>query len=74
MCIMAMEAIKFNLSLSLCIYLFSFFLYSHLKRTGAQLISQRVVTEIKLLLSDTFSECLIDSLTNSFHILTQKFV
>jgi hypothetical protein len=42
--------------------------------TGAQLGSQRVMTEIKSLLRNTFSECLIDSLTNSFHILTQRFV
>jgi hypothetical protein len=46
--IMAMEAVKFNLFLILCIYLFPLFLYSHLKTTGAQLFSQRVMTEIKL--------------------------
>jgi hypothetical protein len=50
MYITAIEAVKFNLFLSLCIYLLSFFLYSHLKMTGAQLVSQRVITEIKLLL------------------------
>jgi hypothetical protein len=74
MYIMAMEAIKFNLFLSICIYLFSFFLCSHSEMTGVQLVSQRVMTEIKLLLCNTFSECLIDNLTSSFHILTQRFV
>jgi hypothetical protein len=43
-----MEAVKFNLFLILCIYLFPLFLYSHLKTTGVQLFSQRVMTEIKL--------------------------
>jgi hypothetical protein len=71
---MAMEAIKFNLFLSLCMYLFPFFLYSHSKMRGVQLVSQCVMTEIKLLLRNTFSECLIDNLTSSFHILTQRFV
>jgi hypothetical protein len=33
---------------SLCIYLFLFFLYSYLKTMGAQLVSQRVMTNIKL--------------------------
>jgi hypothetical protein len=42
--------------------------------TEPQLVSQRVVTEIKLLLRNTLSECLIDNLTNSFHILTQSFI
>jgi hypothetical protein len=74
MYIMAIEAIKFNLFLSLCIYLFSFFLYSHLQMTEAQLVYQRVMTEIKLILRNTFSECLTDNLTNSFHILMQRFV
>jgi hypothetical protein len=69
-----MEAIRFNLFLSLCIYLFSFFLYSHLNMTGAQLVSQHVMTEIKLLLHNTSLECLIDNLTNNFHILMQRFV
>jgi hypothetical protein len=41
--------------------------------TGAQLVSQHVMTEIKLLLHNTLSECLIDNLTSSFHILTQRF-
>jgi hypothetical protein len=45
---MAMEAIKFNLFLSLYIYLFSSFLYSHSKTTEAQLVSQHVMTQIKL--------------------------
>jgi hypothetical protein len=45
---MAMEAVKFILVLSICIYLFSFFLYSHSKMTGVQLFSQCVMTEIKL--------------------------
>jgi hypothetical protein len=75
-----MEAIKFNLFLILCIYLFFFFLYSHLKMTGAQLIS-RVMTKIKLLLFFfyccykviTFQD-VSDNLTNSFNILTQRFV
>jgi hypothetical protein len=74
MYIMAMEAVRFNLFLRLCIYLFIFFLHSsHSKTTGAQLVSQRVLTEIKLL-CNTFSECVIDNLTSSFHILTQRFV
>jgi hypothetical protein len=38
---MAVEAVKFNLFLSHCIYLFSFFLYPHLKMTGAQFVSYR---------------------------------
>jgi hypothetical protein len=38
------------LFLGLCIYLFSFFLYSHSKERGTQFVSQRVMTEIKLLL------------------------
>jgi hypothetical protein len=46
---MAMEAAKFSLFLSLCIYLFSFFLYSDSKATEPQLVSRRVMTEIKLL-------------------------
>jgi hypothetical protein len=34
-----------------------------------------VMTEIKLLLlRNTFSECLIDNLTNSVHVLMQRFV
>jgi hypothetical protein len=74
MYIMAVEAIKFNLFLILCIYLFSLFLYSHLKMTWAQLVSQSVMTEIKLLLRNTFSECCTDNLTNSFHMLMQRFV
>jgi hypothetical protein len=45
---MAVEAAKFYLFLSLCIYLLSFFHYSHSKTTGAQLVSQRVTTKIKL--------------------------
>jgi hypothetical protein len=74
MYIMAMEAIKLHLFLNLCIYLFSFFLYSHSKTTGVQLVPQCVMSKIKLLLRNTFPECLIDNLTNSFHILTQRFV
>jgi hypothetical protein len=75
MYIMAVEAVTFNLFFRLDIFfLFSFFLYSHSKATGAQFLS-RVMAEIKLLLlRNTFSECLIDSLTNCFHILTQRFV
>jgi hypothetical protein len=46
--IMAMEAVKSNLFLIICIYLVSFFLYSRSKTRGAQLVSQRVMTEIKL--------------------------
>jgi hypothetical protein len=45
---MAMAAVKFHLFVSLYIYLFSFFLYSHSKTTGAHLVSQSVMTEIKL--------------------------
>jgi hypothetical protein len=97
---MAVEAIKFRFFFSLCIYLFSFFLYSHLKTTAAQLISQHVMTKIKLLLLlplllsvsllllllllfllllllsllNTFSEHLINNLTNSFHIFMQRLV
>jgi hypothetical protein len=71
---MAMEAVKFNLSSIPCIPLFSFFLYSNSKTTGAQLVPQRVMTDIKLLLCSTFSECLIDDLTSSFRILKQRFV
>jgi hypothetical protein len=73
---MAVEAVKFHLFLILCIYLISVFLYSNSKTTGAQLVSQHVMTEIKLLLlyRNIFSVCLIDSLTNSFHIVTQRFV
>jgi hypothetical protein len=56
------------------LHLFSFFLYSHSKMTGAQFVSQCVMTEIKFLLRNTFSECLMDNLTNSSHILKQKFV
>jgi hypothetical protein len=79
MYVMATEAVSFHSFLSLYIYLFSFFLYSHSKTTGVQLISQRVMTKIKLLLlllllGNTFSECLIDNLTSSFHILMQGFV
>jgi hypothetical protein len=36
--------------LSLCIYLFSFFLYSHSKTTEVQIVSQCVMAKIKLLL------------------------
>jgi hypothetical protein len=72
--IMAMETVKFNLFLSLSVYLFSFFLYSHLKTTGEQLLSQHVMAKIKSLLCNILSECLTDNLTNSFHILTQRFV
>jgi hypothetical protein len=42
--------------------------------TGAQLVSQHAMTEIKLLLFNNFSECFTDNLTNSFHILMQRFV
>jgi hypothetical protein len=41
---------------------------------GPQLISQRVTTEIKLLLCNTISECFIVNLTTNFHVLTQKVV
>jgi hypothetical protein len=41
--------------------------------TGAQLVSQHVMAKIKLL-CNTFSECFTDNLTNSFHILMQRFV
>jgi hypothetical protein len=51
-----------------------FFLCSHLTARGAQLISQRVTTEIKLLLHNTFSECLIVIPTTNFHILTQRWL
>jgi hypothetical protein len=44
---MSMEADKY-VFLILCIYLFSFVLYSHSKTTEAQLISQRVMTEMKV--------------------------
>jgi hypothetical protein len=50
MFIIGMEAIRFNLFLILYIYLFCFFLYSYLKMTGVQLVSERVMIEIKLLL------------------------
>jgi hypothetical protein len=43
---MIMEAVKINLFLILCIYLFSFFLYPHSKATGAQLVYQRLMTEL----------------------------
>jgi hypothetical protein len=39
---------------------------------GMRLVSC-VMTKIKLLLRNTFSECLFDNLTNSFHILMQMF-
>jgi hypothetical protein len=68
------ELSNFIYFLSLCIHLFTFFLYSHSKTTEAQLVSQCFMTEIKLLLHNTFSECLADNLTNSFHILMQRFV
>jgi hypothetical protein len=45
-----------------------------LKTAGAQLVSQCVLVKINLLLCNTFSECRIDNLTNSFHILMQRFV
>jgi hypothetical protein len=38
------------------------------------LVSYCVMTDIKLLLYNTISECSIVSLTTSFHILTQRFV
>jgi hypothetical protein len=57
------------------LHLFSFILYSHLKTTGIELVLKHVITVIKLLfLQNIFSEYLIDHLTNSFHILTQRFV
>jgi hypothetical protein len=52
MYIMTMETIKFHLFLSLCIYLFSSFPYSHLKLIEVQLVSH-VITKIKLLLHNT---------------------
>jgi hypothetical protein len=55
-------------------HLFSFFLYSRLRTKGARLISQSVMTEIKLLLCNTFSGCRIVNLTTSFHILTQRWL
>jgi hypothetical protein len=55
------------------LHLFYFFLYSHPRMRGALSISQRVMTEIKFLLRNTFSECLIVDLTTSFHILTQQW-
>jgi hypothetical protein len=41
---------------------------------GAQLVSQRVMREIELLLHNTFSELLIVNLTTGFHFLMQSFV
>jgi hypothetical protein len=55
------------------LYLFIFFLYSHLKMTGVQVVSC-VMTKIELLLGNTFSESLIDNLTSSLHIHMQRFV
>jgi hypothetical protein len=74
MYIMAMVAVKFHLFLSLCLYLLSFLLHSHSKTTGKQLVSQRVMNEIKLFLPNTFSEFFIENLTNILHIITQRFV
>jgi hypothetical protein len=66
--VMAMKTIKCNLFFK-SLHLFSFFLYSHLRLRGTQLISQFVMTEMKFLLCNTFSECLIVNLTTIFHIL-----
>jgi hypothetical protein len=78
---MAVKHIKFNLFLSLCIYLFIFFLFYLLTFENDWIaigFSPRViatVTFLSLLLSlhSNFSEYLIDNLTNSFHIIKQRF-
>jgi phosphoserine aminotransferase len=41
MSIKVSEAVKFNLFLTLCVYLFSFILHSHSKTGGVQLVSRR---------------------------------
>jgi hypothetical protein len=70
---MAVEAVKCHLFFKSS-HLFSFSLYSHSRMREAQLISQRVMIEIKLLLRNTFSECLIFNLITSFHILMQRWL
>jgi hypothetical protein len=47
--IMTVEAAKFNLFFSLCI--FYFLLYSHSKMTTAQLVSQHVITKIIIIIN-----------------------
>jgi hypothetical protein len=54
------------------LHLFYFFFYWHLRKGGAQLVFQRVMMEIVLLLHNTFTELLIVNLVTSFHILTQR--
>jgi hypothetical protein len=69
--ILAVETVGFNLFVSLYIYLFSFFFYSCLNLTRVQLVSQCVMTEMKLLLlRNTFSEYLSKGLIKRFYILT----
>jgi hypothetical protein len=41
---------------------------------GMQSVSQHVITKIKILLYKTFSEYLIVNLTNTFHILMQRWL
>jgi hypothetical protein len=72
MSVMAMGT-KHFIYFFLNLYLFSFFLYWYL-RNWDHLVFQPVMTKIKLLLYNTFSECLIVNLTTSFHILMQRFV
>jgi hypothetical protein len=67
---MSLEAIKYNLFIeSACIIVF---LHSYLKTRRTHLASQRVMAKIKLILRNTFSECLIVNVTNKFHILIHK--
>jgi hypothetical protein len=67
---MAMGTTTFYLLSSLCICL-SFFICWHLRKGGVQMVFQCVMTEIILLICNTFSECLIVNLTTSLHILMQ---
>jgi hypothetical protein len=69
-CVMSLEAIKYNLFIeSACIIVF---LHSYLKTRTMHLVSQRVMAKIKLILHNTFSECLIVNVTDKFHILIHK--
>jgi hypothetical protein len=70
---MAVKAVKRHLFFK-SLHLFSFFLYSHSRMRGVQLISQCVMTKITLLLHNTFSECIIVNLTTSVQILTQRWM
>lgn len=70
MCVMALEAMKFNFFLnSLNLFIF-FHPYLQFRLRGAQLVSGCVVTKIILLLYNTFPECVVN-LTSNFNILSK---